>query len=220
MQSVRRGQVSGLKSRGAHRVRVLGDLADLAVHQLHPAASAARHKAACSTVLRTPRPTPARNGASTRAAAVEIADPVQRAAVRTDTEPVQMREGVRHHALSASLVEHAARRSTTATSSPARARIERGRQPRGPAACHQQVDHVRLASASFSTLIRVRSSAAFSTVNTQRGDPRRMHQRQRDPLEDDRDIIGVRYQAVRPAGDARRTGDHDHAGVPLVPQRA
>ena len=44
--------------------------------------------------------------------------------------------------------------------------VQRGGQARGPAARHQQVDHVRLASASFSTLIRVRSSAAFSTVKT------------------------------------------------------
>ena len=59
-----------------------------------------------------------------------------------------------------------ARRSTTATSSPARAAVQRGGQTRGPAAGDEQVDHVRLASAEFSTLTRVRSSAALSTVKT------------------------------------------------------
>ena len=43
--------------------------------------------------------------------------------------------------------------------------VDRGGQPGRAAACHEQVDHRSLASAAFSTLIRVISSAALSIVN-------------------------------------------------------
>ena len=43
------------------------------------------------------------------------------------------------------------------------------------------------------------SSTAFSTVKTDGGDPRGADQRQRDPLQHDRDVVRVRQQAVRPA---------------------
>ena len=76
-------------------------------------------------------------------------------------------------------------------------------RPAGPPPADEQVDHVRLASASFSTLIRVRSSTAFSTVKTSGGEPCGVHQRQRDALDDDRDVVGVRDQPIRAARDAR-----------------
>jgi hypothetical protein len=60
----------------------------------------------------------------------------------------------------------ALRRSTTTTSSPARARMQRGGQPRRATTSDEQVDHVKLDSAAFSTLIRVLSRAALSTENT------------------------------------------------------
>ncbi len=44
--------------------------------------------------------------------------------------------------------------------------VQRGGQSRRATAGDQQVDHVRLASASFSTLIRVLSSTALNTENT------------------------------------------------------
>ena len=44
--------------------------------------------------------------------------------------------------------------------------VQRGGQSCWATSGDEQVDHVRLASAAFSTLIRVLSSAAFSTVKT------------------------------------------------------
>ena len=44
--------------------------------------------------------------------------------------------------------------------------VQRGGQPGRATTGDEQVDHRRLARAAFSTLIRVRSSAALSTVNT------------------------------------------------------
>jgi len=58
------------------------------------------------------------------------------------------------------------RGSTTTTSSPARAPCSAVANPAGPTAGDEQVDQVRLASAAFSTLIRVLSSAALSTEKT------------------------------------------------------
>ncbi len=77
-----------------------------------------------------------------------------------------MSDGVRHHPFAARLVEN----PTTAfdddhLESRPRA-VQRGGQTRRPAPADEQVDHVRLASAVFSTLIRVLSSTALSTVKT------------------------------------------------------
>ena len=44
--------------------------------------------------------------------------------------------------------------------------VDRGGQTGRPAARHEKVDHCSPASAAFSTSIRVRSTAALSTVNT------------------------------------------------------
>ncbi len=77
-----------------------------------------------------------------------------------------MFEGVRHHAFTARLVQHAVSALDDGDVQPCLRAVQCGGQPRGPAAGDQQVDHARLASASFSTLIRVRSNAVFSTVKT------------------------------------------------------
>ena len=45
-------------------------------------------------------------------------------------------------------------------------RVDRGGQTGRAAARHQEIDHRSPASAAFSTRMRVRSSAALSTVNT------------------------------------------------------
>ena len=77
-----------------------------------------------------------------------------------------MRDGVRHHALAARLVQHPGSTFDDDDVESGPRAVQRGGQARRPAARDEQVDHVRLASASFSTLSRVRSSAALSTVKT------------------------------------------------------
>ena len=83
-----------------------------------------------------------------------------------DAESIEVRERVRHHALAAGLVERALSAFDDDDLESGPGAVQRGGQSRRAAAADEQVDHVRLASASFSTLIRVRSSAALSTVNT------------------------------------------------------
>ena len=75
-----------------------------------------------------------------------------------------MGDGVRHHAFAARLVQHPVSALDDRDLQPGPCAIQRGCQARGPAACDEQVDHVRLASAEFSILTRVRSRAALSTV--------------------------------------------------------
>jgi hypothetical protein len=44
--------------------------------------------------------------------------------------------------------------------------VQGGGESGRAAACHEEIDHVRLARAVFSVLTRVRSSTAFRTENT------------------------------------------------------
>ncbi len=73
---------------------------------------------------------------------------------------------MRHHAFAAGLVQHPVSALDDGDLEPGPRAVQRGGQARRPAACDEQVDHVRLTSAEFSILTRVRSSAALSTVKT------------------------------------------------------
>ena len=74
--------------------------------------------------------------------------------------------GVRHQAFTARLVDGPAPTLHDDDLESGAGAVDRGGQPGRPAARDEQVDHRSLASAAFSTLIRVVSSAALSTVNT------------------------------------------------------
>ncbi len=78
----------------------------------------------------------------------------------------ELAHGVRHQALAARLVDRAAAPLDDDDFRPGARGVQGGGQPGRAAARDEEVDHVRLASAAFSTGIRVRSSAALSTVNT------------------------------------------------------
>ena len=83
-----------------------------------------------------------------------------------NAEPLQVPHGVRHQPFAAGLVDRSAAPLDDDDLQPRPRAVQRGGQPGRAAARDEQVDHVRLASAAFSTLIRVRSSAALSTVKT------------------------------------------------------
>ena len=73
---------------------------------------------------------------------------------------------MRHHAFAARLVQHAVSALDDGDVQPGLRAVQCGGQPRGTATGDQQVDHARTARAEFSTLIRVRRSAALHTVKT------------------------------------------------------
>ena len=83
-----------------------------------------------------------------------------------NTETFQLPDGVWHQPFTAGLVDGSAAPFDDNHLKPRPRAVQRGGQPGRAAASDEQVDHVRLASAAFSTLIRVLSSAALSTENT------------------------------------------------------
>jgi len=98
--------------------------------------------------------------------AIQIADAVQLPARWRNTETLQLLHRVRHQAFAAGLVDGSAAPFDDDHLEPCPCAVQCGGQPGGATTSDEQVDHVRLASAAFSTLIRVRSSAALSTENT------------------------------------------------------
>src|SRR6185295_17046360 len=80
---------------------------------------------------------------------VEVADTAQWPALRADAETLQVFDGVRHHSLATSLVEHPAP-ALDDDDLEARPRPVQSRgQARRSTPADEQVDHVRLASAMF-----------------------------------------------------------------------
>ena len=98
--------------------------------------------------------------------AVQIADAAERPALRRNTETLQLPHRVRHQPFTAGLVDRSAAPFDDDHLEPRLRAVQRGGQPGRATTSDEQVDHVRLASAAFSTLIRVLSSAALSTENT------------------------------------------------------
>ena len=97
---------------------------------------------------------------------VVIANAVERFTRGIYSKTVEMRQGMRHQAFAAGLVDGSAAPFDDDHLEPCPCAVQCGGQPGGATTSDEQVDHVRLASAAFSTLIRVRSSAALSTENT------------------------------------------------------
>ena len=97
---------------------------------------------------------------------IEVADTPKLPALQRDTEALQLAHGVRHQALAAGLVDGAGASLHDGDVQAGARRVQGGDQTRRAAACHQEVDHVRLANALFSVAIRVRSSAALRIVKT------------------------------------------------------
>ena len=131
----------------------------------HAAARAVRGTRACAT-----------------ACALPVGDAGDRDARRVDAEVCERAQRAGHQPFAAGLVDARRRASrTTTTSRPARAAPSATGQPGRPAADDQDVMHTRRAgSASFSARIRTVSSAALSDGEHHRGDPRGVHQRQRE----------------------------------------
>ena len=118
------------------------------------------------------------------------------------------------------------RRSSTTTDIPARAASTAVPSPTGPPpttsrSASRWLTPVRSPRrrAAFSTRSRTRRMTAFSTREQRRGHPAGVHQRQREPLDHDGDVVGMPEPAVRAAGDQREPGDDDDAGVPARPER-
>ena len=97
--------------------------------------------------------------------AVQVGDAVEWPARCLDAEAFQLPEGVWHQPFTAGLVYGSAAPLDDEDLESGPRAVQCGGQSGRAATGDKQVDHVRLASAAFSTLIRFLSSAALSTVN-------------------------------------------------------
>lgn len=79
-------------------------------------------------------------------------------------------------------------------------------------------DHDRFCNAAFSTRIRVRSSAALATENTNAVIQAPPAKGSAAPFEYHCHVIRVAHIAIRPADDTRSAGHDNYPGVPLAPQ--
>ena len=97
---------------------------------------------------------------------VQVGDAAKLSAVQRDTETLELAHGVRHQAFAAGLVDRTGAALHNGDVEAGARRVQGRDQTRRAAACHQEIDHVRLASALFSVAILVRSSAALRIVKT------------------------------------------------------
>jgi len=98
--------------------------------------------------------------------AVPIADAPQWSAVRTHTEAFEMPQSMRHQPFAAGFVDRSAAPLDDDHLQTGPSTVQRGGQSGRAAADDEKVDHLRLASAAFSMLIRVLNRNAFSIENT------------------------------------------------------
>lgn len=97
---------------------------------------------------------------------VDVRDATERLARGIRTEPVQVLHGVWHQPFAACLVDGQRTSFNSNDFQTCPCGVDRGGQSCRSTTCHKQVDHRSSAKAIFSTVIRLRSSAALSTVNT------------------------------------------------------
>ena len=93
---------------------------------------------------------------------VQVADAAEWPAPHINSEALQVPDGVWHQPFATGLIDWSAAPLDHDYLQPCPSPVQCGCQPRRAAARDKQVDHVKLAKAAFSTLIRVRSTAAFS----------------------------------------------------------
>ena len=166
VQSVGGGEVAALDVTAAHARAVLGDRADVAVHESHTGVRGGilqglrQHRAADPHALA---------GAEIRVhppGVVQIGNAAKRPAVQRDAERLELGDGVRHQTFPAGLVDGPAAAVDDDGVQSGPGGVDGGGQPRGPGSGDDEIGHDNRANAAFSVLIRVARSAALSTVNT------------------------------------------------------
>lgn len=98
--------------------------------------------------------------------AVHVADAAKWLALHRNLEALQLPDSVWHQPLTAGLVDRSASAFDDDDLESRPGGVQCGGQSRRATPADEQIDHVSLASAAFSTVIRDRSSAALATVKT------------------------------------------------------
>lgn len=161
MQPVCRGEVTRPPASGANAVGVLIDPADLVLDDVNARRDCGVEKCAVQYGPAHTAPGAALEFRVDVPSAVPVADTPDRLAERMYRKTLKMPQGMGHQAFTARLVDRSAAAFGDDHVQPRPSTVDRGGQTGGAAADDQEVDHVRLASAAFSTLTRVLSSHAL-----------------------------------------------------------
>ena len=165
MQPVGSGEVPCAQTTGANRKSILGDLTDVVLHEPHADRRGRVEKCGMQNDPAHAAPRPGTEFSVDSPLAGQVADAAEWLALHGNAEVFQLSDGVWHQPFTAGFIYGC---TAPFDDNHLKARppaVQRGGQSGRAAASDKQVDHVRLASAAFSTLIRVLSSAAFSTEN-------------------------------------------------------
>ena len=165
MQPVCRGEVTRPLASGANAVGVLTDPADLVVDDLNAGLDCGVEKCAVQYGPAHTAPGAALEFRVDVPRTVPVADTPDRLAERMHRETLQMAQGMGHQAFTTRLVDRSAAAFGDNHVQPRPSTVDRSSQTGGPAADDQKIDHVRLASAAFSTLTRVLSNHALRIEN-------------------------------------------------------
>jgi len=161
MQPVCRGEVTRPPASGANAVGVLIDSADLVVDDLNSGRDCGGEKCAVQYGPAHTAPGAALEFRVDVPSTVPVADTPDRLAERMYRKTLKMAQGMGHQAFTARLIDRSAAAFGDNHVQPGPSTVDRGSQTGGAAADDQKVDHVRLASAAFSTLTRVLSNHAL-----------------------------------------------------------
>src|ERR1700722_2770492 len=165
MQPVCRGKVTRPPAARANTVGVLTDPADLVMNDLNAGPDCGVEKCAVEYGPAHTAPGTAVEFRVDVPRTVPVADTPDRLAERMHRKTFQMAQGMGHQAFTARLVDRSAAAFGDNHVQPRPGSVDRSSQPGGPAAGDQKVDHLRLASAAFSTLTRVLSNQALRIEN-------------------------------------------------------
>jgi len=161
MQPVCRGEVTRPPASGANAVGVLTDPADLVMDDLDAGLDCGVEKCAVQYGPADTAPGAVLEFRVDVQRTVPVGDTPDRLAERMHRETLQMAQGMGHQAFTARLVDRSAAAFGDNYVQPGPSTVDRGSQTCGAAADDQKVDHLRLASAAFSTLTRVLSNHAL-----------------------------------------------------------
>ena len=163
MQPVCGGEVTRPPASGVNAVGVLTDPTDLVLDDLNSGFDCGVEKCAVQYGPAHTAPGAALEFRVDVPHTVPVADTPDRLAERMHGEALKMAEGMGHQAFTARLVDRSAAAFGDNHVQPGPSTVDRSGQTGGPAADDQKIDHLRLASAAFSTLTRVLSNHALRT---------------------------------------------------------
>ena len=161
MQPVCRREVTRPPASGVNAVGVLTDPTDLVMGDLDAGLTRGVEKCAAQYCTAHTAPGATLEFRVDAPRTVPVADTPDRLAERMYRETLKVAQGMGHQAFTARLVDRSATAFGDNHVQPRTGTMDRSSQTGGPTADDQKVDHVRLASAAFSTLTRVLSNHAL-----------------------------------------------------------